>query len=175
MFHNATGLLVNQAKHHLEFDRPVTAAIDITYVGYWGDKRGGFIRPAPPDYDYEWCHKFAALSIVGQNTKFFLALRPFHENKSLGHLVERLISDASEHVTIDTVYADREFEGGDVLQRLEKYGVEYIIPVRKNARIKRAIADMSEYVEIEYVFTLRPPQLAQPDLVRSSRCPEQLA
>ena len=149
MFHKATGLLINQAKQSLNFERPVTAAIDITYIGYWGEKRGGFVLPSLPSHDYEWCHKFASLSIVGQNTKFFLALRPVHQDDSLGELVERLLSDATEHVSIRTVYADSEFAQGDVLREIEEYGAKYVIPVPKNARVKADIEQMTAEIEVE--------------------------
>ncbi|TYT61760.1 transposase [Natrialba swarupiae] len=152
MMDETTDLILSRAKDHFEFDRCVTVAIDITYIAYYGDERNELVLGSPSDEKYKWCYQFAAISIVGDNTKFFLAMRPVRENVPRGEIVRELISEANQYVNVQTVYADREFATTDVVQSLEDFGVEYVIPVPRNQRIKRAIDRMNNYIEVRHEY-----------------------
>lgn len=58
------GVIVNTAaRQHDLFDRRVTAAIDITTVGYWADGDDlEMVMGAPPNKEYDECYEFATLS-----------------------------------------------------------------------------------------------------------------
>jgi hypothetical protein len=48
--------MVHEAKHHLQFDRPVDVAIDMTYVAYYGDRDElEMVMAAPSTKSYDWC------------------------------------------------------------------------------------------------------------------------
>ena len=65
--------MLRHAKRHLEFDRPVEVAIDMTYVAYYGDRdEMEMIMGAPDTKEYAWCYKFATIAVVGENVKFTL-------------------------------------------------------------------------------------------------------
>lgn len=58
--------MVHEAKHHFEFDRPTDVAIDMTYVAYYGDREEvEMIMGTPDSKAYDWCYKFATLTVVG--------------------------------------------------------------------------------------------------------------
>lgn len=150
----SAGVMVREARKHLEFDRPVDIAIDMTYIAYYGQRddrtNAGperdrvVVQGAPPSKSYEWCYKFGTASIVGDNVKFTLAMRPDHKGKSTGELVRELFWAAREHVSINSVYADRGFYAADVVAALEEANVNYIIPAARTVRIKRELSRRSD-------------------------------
>ncbi|SDY65689.1 transposase [Halopenitus persicus] len=127
-------------------------ALDITYVAYYGDRdEMVWIQGAPEDKEYDWCHKFATVVIVGENTHYTVGVCPLgstdyadthayagtDSSYYVGDVARRLLSIAEEYVNIRMVYADREFHAADVIYTLEAKGVNYVIPAVKNDRIGR--------------------------------------
>lgn len=114
MIDEGIGRMVHEAKHHLEFDRPADVAIDMTYIAYYGDRDElEMVMGAPRTKAYDWCYKFATLTVVGENVKFTLAMRPVEKGDRIGVIVRDLFWRAREHVSIGTVYADSEFCAAD--------------------------------------------------------------
>ncbi len=123
-------------KSEASFRRPVTAAIDITTVPYYGDVDG---MPMVSGLDQEnRAFKFATLSIVGLNIPLVLAVEPVQESSAwddnapnqVYRVVRRLVRRAKKHVSIETVLCDREFDSMRVFQTLSNPGVNYLIPKR---------------------------------------------
>jgi len=127
-------------------------ALDITYVAYYGGREGmKWLQGTPDDKGYEWCHKFATVVIVGENTHFTVAVCPLgsteyadtnaysREDHSyyVGDVTRRLLSIADEYVNIRMVYADRELHAADVIYTLQQRNLYYVIPARGNERIDR--------------------------------------
>jgi hypothetical protein len=149
MVDEGIGRMVQEAKHHLQFDRPVDVAIDMTYVAYYGDRDElEMVMGAPSTKSYEWCYKFATLTVVGENVRFTLAMRPVQKGDLVGEVVRDLLQDAREHVSILTVYADSEFCSVDSIRALEDAGLRFVIPSPKNKRVKREIGRMRQDIEI---------------------------
>jgi hypothetical protein len=145
----AIGAQVKAARRHLEFSRPVEIAIDMTYVAYYGARDEiEMVMGAPGTKEYEWCYKFATLTVVGENVKFTLAMRPVQKGDKIGEIVRDLLEDAREHVTVSMVYADSEFCSAEALRVIEEANANYVIPSPKNKRVKREIERMSEDVEV---------------------------
>lgn len=150
---------LKSAKRHLEFTRPVEIAIDMTYVAYYGEHgpevnygpedENVVVMGAPPSKGFDWCYKFATVSIVGDNVRFMLAVRPHTKGQSIGELVREIYWTAAEHVSIQTVYADAEFYSAEVIQTLEESGSNYVIRVPANDRVKRQMARANHDVWIE--------------------------
>jgi len=141
--------MVDQAKRHLEFDRPAEVAIDMTYIAYYGDRdEVEMVMGAPNTKEYEWCYKFATLTVVGENVKFTLATRPVQKGDLVGEVVEDLLEDARDHVSVSMVYADSEFSV-QTIRSLEAANVRYVIPSPKNKRVKREIDRMSQDIEVK--------------------------
>jgi hypothetical protein len=150
MAHNATGILVNTAKKHLEFERPADVAIDITDIPYYGKEKDDLVHDVSDysDKEYNYCYKFATVAIVGQSMKFTLGIRPVREGYSYGSITRDLLEIARQHVSIGTVYADRSFATVETIQVLNRRPVRYVMPVRKNDRLKDKIAEMKHDVKV---------------------------
>ena len=147
-FEVATDRLLSVIKSETSFRRPVTAAIDITTVPYYGDVDG---MPMVSGLDQEnRAFKFATLSIVGLNIPLILAVEPIRESSAwdenppnqIHRVVRRLVTRAKEHVPIETVLCDREFDAQRVYQTLSNLGVNYLIPKRINSTEQDIIETM---------------------------------
>jgi hypothetical protein len=163
--HNAAAArLLTRAKPHAEFSRRVLLAIDITYVAYYGEREGmAWVQGAPPEKEYEWCHRFATAAVVGDDAHFTVAMLPIgnvaardtaaypgpDQSYRTGEVVRQLLARATEHVQIETVVADREFHAADVVAACEAEGVDYLIPARENERVGRFLDRMDEQVTVE--------------------------
>jgi len=61
----------------MRFGTRAKIALDMTYVAYYGEREGmKWVQGAPDDKSYNWCHKFATATIVGQNTHYVVAVCP---------------------------------------------------------------------------------------------------
>jgi hypothetical protein len=147
-FDQATNRLLSVINSEASFRRPVTAAIDITTVPYYGDVDG---MPMVSGLDQEnRAFKFATLSIVGLNIPLVLTIEPVRESSAwdenspnqVHRVVRRLIRRAKQHVPIETVLCDREFDSKRVFQTLSNLGVNYLIPKRINSTEQEVIETM---------------------------------
>lgn len=144
---------LTRIKPHSEFPEPVYLAIDATYVAYYGEREGmEWVQGAPENKEYRWCHKFATATIVGENVYMVVGMIPIgnaeardgdaypgEETKSyrVGEVVRDLLEIATDHVRVRCVYADREFAAADTIKAFEEYGVKYMMPAPRHARLKR--------------------------------------
>jgi hypothetical protein len=156
--------VLTRAKPTVEFERPVMLAIDMTYIAYYGEREELVrVQGAPENKSYDWCHKVATASIVGDNVLFTAAMLPIGdaddhdpeayagEEKSYraGGVVRRLVDTVEEraNLRVRRVFADREFHAADVVAALEERGLFYVIPAKRDDRVKRFIARMNEDVD----------------------------
>ena len=150
-FDKATERLLSGIESEATFRRPVTAAIDITTIPYYGDVEGMPMVSGTKE-DHERAFKFATLSIVGRNVPIILAIEPVQESSSwdenpsnkIHRVVRRLIRRAQKHVPIEIVLCDREFDSMQTFQTLSNLGVNYLIPKRISNQERDAINQMEE-------------------------------
>ena len=174
MVNRGAARVLTRAKPHLEFERPVMIAIDMTYVAYYGHREELVrIQGAPDDKSYDWCHKFATASVVGENIHFTVAMLPIgdaddhdpddyaDEDKSYraGGVVRRLVDIVENRIRLSVrrVYADREFHAADVIDVLEQRNLFYVIPARRDDRVKRFIARMDDQVTVRDEYGIYGP------------------
>jgi hypothetical protein len=156
----------------LEFETPLMVSIDVTYVAFYGEREELVrVQGAPEDKSYDWCYKFATANVVGDNGHFAAGMllvghAEYHdpsayagEEKSYraGGVVRRLVAIVEEraNLRIRRVFADREFHAADVVAALEDRGLFYVIPAKRDDRIKRFIARMDEDVDGEKRVTVK--------------------
>lgn len=60
-------------------------------------------------------------------------------------------------VSTRCVLADRKFYAGDVIAAFHEYGLKYVIPARRTARVKRFVARMDGEVTVEQEYALYAP------------------
>jgi hypothetical protein len=155
MVDEGIGRMVHEAKHHLQFGRPVDVAIDMTYVAYYGDRDElEMVMGAPSTKSYDWCYKFVTLTVVGENVKFTLAMHPVQKGDLVDETVRDLLRDACKHVSIAMMYADSEFCSVDSIRALEDAGVLFVIPSPKNKRVKLEIGRMKQDIEVKEDYAI---------------------
>ncbi|PHQ39057.1 transposase [Halorubrum persicum] len=150
-FDDACDRLLSAIASEASFRRPVTAAIDITTIPYYGDVEEMPMVSGVPGEE-ERAFKFATLSIIGENIPLILAIEPIRESSSwdenpsnqVHRVVRRLVSRAKEHVPIETVLCDREFDSMQVFQTLSNLNVNYLIPKRITNSEHEVIEQMND-------------------------------
>ncbi len=150
-FNETTDRLLSVIASEASFRRPVTAAIDITTIPYYGDVDGMSMVSGTKDRDSR-AFKFATLSIIGQNIPLVLAVEPVRESSGwddnpsnqIHRTVRRLVRRAKEHVPIETVLCDREFDSIEVFQTLSNLDVNYLIPKRVSSSERDVLEQMAE-------------------------------
>lgn len=174
MVNRAAMRTLTRAKPYMEFRRPVTLAIDITYVAYYPEERPEEmirLQGAPDDKDYRWCHKFATAAIVGENVHFTVAMLPVgnaahHDEDAYpgedkthraGNVVRELLYRATQQVSLHRMVADREFYAADAIAACEEFDVEYIIPVPENDRSKQFMRRLDDEVIVKEEYGLHGP------------------
>jgi hypothetical protein len=172
MVNRGAARVLTRAKPTIEFEQPAMLAIDMTYIAYYGQREELVrVQGAPEDKSYDWCHKVATASIVGDNVLFTVAMLPIgdaddhdpeayaDEEKSYraGGVVRRLVDTVEEraNLRVRRVFADREFHAADVVAALEERGLFYVIPAKRDDRVKRFIARMDEDVDAEKRVTVK--------------------
>ncbi|MEA5389417.1 hypothetical protein VB779_21975 [Haloarculaceae archaeon H-GB11] len=97
--------ILTRAKPTIEFEHPAMLAIDMTYIAYYG-QRDELVRVqgAPEDQSYDWCHKVATASIVGDNILFTAAMLPS--------------GDADDHDSEAHAGDEKSYRAGGVVRRL---------------------------------------------------------
>lgn len=150
-FDDATEALLSRIESEVSFQRSVTVAIDVTTIPYYGRVEGMPMVSGTKEVG-ERAFKFATLSLVGTNIPLILALEPVRESSEwdenpsneIHRTVRRLLLRAQEHLPIDRVLCDREFDSAKTMQTLSNLDVEYLIPKRKSSREQDAIEQMEE-------------------------------
>ncbi|WP_435197300.1 transposase [Natronomonas sp. EA1] len=150
-FNETTDRLLSAIASETSFRRPVTAAIDITTIPYYGDVEEMPMVSGTKDGEGR-AFNFATLSIIGQNIPLVLAVEPVRESSAwddnrsnqIHRVVRRLVHRAKEHVPIETVLCDREFDSMRVFQTLSNLDVNYLIPKRITSSEREAIKRMDE-------------------------------
>ncbi|GAB3705400.1 hypothetical protein GCM10028858_22670 [Halorubrum pallidum] len=148
-FNETTDRLLSVIASEFTFRRPVTAAIDITTIPYYGEVEGMPMVSGTKDRDGR-AFKFATLSIIGQNIPIVLAVEPVRESSEwdenpsnqIHRTVRRLVRRAKEHVPIETVLCDREFDSIQVFQTLSNLDVNYLIPKRVSSSERDVLEKM---------------------------------
>ncbi|MGQ4557361.1 hypothetical protein [Halobellus sp. GM3] len=106
-----------------------------------------------PDHkQYDWCHKFATATLVGDGVHMVAGMIPVgnaertnnqaypgdHEQSFVhGDVVRELLSIVSGHLTPRCIYADRAFATADTIRAFESNNLRYLMPAPRNKRTKR--------------------------------------
>lgn len=150
MVNGAIWQMIDAAKKYYSLDRYVDVVIDITYVAYYGDRdEFQMATGAPSSKSYSWCYQMATISIVGEEVKFTLGMRPLRGHIPRAVLVEQLLDIASEHVSIGTVYADAGFDSIGVMHAVEEAGFSYLIRKSSDDRVDRFADGMDHDVAVK--------------------------
>lgn len=162
------------------FGTRAKVALDMTYVAYYGDRdEMEWVQGAPEGKEYSWCHKFATVVIVGENTHYVVGVCPLgstdyaatdvypgkDSSYYVGDVARRLLSIAEDYVDIRMVYADREFHAVDVLQTLINKRLDYVIPAKKDQHRIGPMCDQFDQLKRGYRESNDTPLYVEEDFV----------
>lgn len=156
MFQSAVGELVAEAKASGEFDRTVAVGIDLTTKPFLGSTEGledDVFGAKDADAAYHW----ATVQVIDGGPPFVLDARPVRRGESRAEIVADLLDNALQHVSIELVQMDREFDAEAVKTACETRGVTYLNPKRKYASEKatcRRLARAGKTVHVEEQATV---------------------
>ncbi|TMT81377.1 transposase [Haloterrigena sp. H1] len=153
MVNEAAGRALTRIKPYADFPEPVFLAIDITYIAYYGGReKMEWVSGTPDHKQYDWCHKFATATLVGDGVHMVVGMIPVgnaertdndaypgEEEQSFVHgdVVRKLIGIVSDYITPRCVYADRAFATADTVSAFEENNLRYLMPAPRNKRAKR--------------------------------------
>ena len=153
MVNRAAERALTRIKPYAEFPDPVFMAIDMTYVAYYGDRNEmEWVTGTPDHKQYDWCHKFATATLVGDGVHMVVGMLPVgnpahvdneaypgSDDKSyvVGDVVRDLLEITNQYVTPRCIYADREFASADTIAAFEEENARYMMPAPRNDRTKR--------------------------------------
>jgi len=131
------------AKRKGAFRRKAVAAIDLTYIPYYG-KPTPYVVQGQYKLGTSWFHCYAAIRLVEEGRRYAIKSRLVKplELCEKDRIVEELVLEAKRQgVHIRLLLLDKGFYFHEVIKTLKALGVKFLIPAPKNSRVKEAILD----------------------------------
>lgn len=139
MFENSFEETYKLAKTRGAFKRNVDVAIDVTDQLYYGDKNDPMIVETKPREGISHAYRFATINVVVGGQRFTLLALPMNRFTTKAEIVEKLIKYAKKKVRIRIVFIDWGFFSAKVINLINGLGVKFIMPARKDPKIKRLV------------------------------------
>jgi len=117
----------------------VTLAVDFHDDKYYGDKDDEGVVGTKPERGTSRAFRIATIDIVMQGRRFTLAELPFMKGMNKADIVEHLIKKAEKYVKIREVLLDGGFYEAEVIERLKKLKVRYIIRADKSKKLNNLL------------------------------------
>ena len=125
------------------FRRKAVAAIDLTYLPYYG-KPTPYVVQGQYKLGTTWFHCYAAIRLVERGRRYVIKSRLVKplELCEKDKIVEELVTEAKRQgVHIRLLLLDKNFYSHEVMETLKALGVKFLIAALKNSRVKAAILD----------------------------------
>ncbi|MCK4491347.1 MAG: transposase, partial [Candidatus Altiarchaeales archaeon] len=117
----------------------VMLAIDFHDDRYYGEKDDEGVVGTKPERGTCYAFRIATIDIVMHGCRFTLAEVPFRKGMKNADIVEHLIRKAEKYVKIKGVLLDGGFYEADVIERLKKLRIKYIIRADKSRKLRRKL------------------------------------
>lgn len=125
------------AKKHKAFSNAVDIAIDFYDDPYYGDINSMNVIGTKRKASTNYAHSFACCDAVIAGERFCIDFIPRTMKTEDSELVENLLRNALERVSVGVVLLDREFYQVKIVKILCMYGLKFIIPAPDTQEIKR--------------------------------------
>ncbi|AJF27943.1 MULTISPECIES: hypothetical protein [Haloarcula] len=144
-----------------------TVAIDITEgKKFWGERDTTELQTqiiGTKEDNREVAYQYATVQLVGNDLPIVLDAVPVVKGMARDEIVDKLLTHATEMVTIDLVLMDREFQHDAIKEVCEKHGVYYLNPskmYREEKLTAKQVAREDTTIHIESVAAAgqRPPR-----------------
>lgn len=133
--------------------RKLDVAIDFHDIPYWGNEKNPMLVRTKKKQGTTFAYRFATITIVEHGKRFTLLALPVSPLDRKEIVVDRLMKYAKNIISIDTVYVDRGFYSGAVIDVLKRHKVKFLMITPKNKRIKRLLRENENGAIID--FTMR--------------------
>jgi hypothetical protein len=155
-YHQAAGRMVEVLRREGGLREPVTVAIDTTEEPFWnpeGMDRTGWTK-RPNEVAYQRAHKWATLSIIGDDAPLPLAITsvvpeeplPGRKEKPKHQIVAELLVRALDLIDVHMVYADRGFDAKLVWQVVGNLGLHFLGPKSRYSLEEEVIDRLNDEV-----------------------------
>jgi IS4 transposase len=150
--------IIGDAKRKRWFRKRVTVAIDFWDREYYGKQRDINCSTGKERNGTRYFHRVATLAVVENGRRLEIAMIPVSLLAPKPKIVETLLREAMNYIRIRVVLLDRGFNSSGVIRAIEELGLNYIMPMTRNNRVKKEIDRTSGlYFRIvrDYQFRLR--------------------
>ena len=139
--------IVSAAKKLRILTHAVVVAIDFHDQPFFSKakKRDGSVVTSKGQKGTKWGHRIATLDVVEKGMRFTLVSIEVIMFTRKEKIVEQLIIEARKHAKIRCVLLDRGFFSVPVINKLDELKVRYLMPAKKNSKIKSIVARSKAY------------------------------
>jgi len=137
---NANDQLLQTLQGRGVFRRNAVAAIDYNRDLFYGDKNAKNVIGGEHERGTCWAYCYGTIHVVEAGRRLTLSSMTINEFTEKADAIEKLISDTTARgLHIKLLLLDRAFFTIDVITRLKKLNVRFIIPAVKNDKVKEAM------------------------------------
>jgi len=135
--------MVGAAKRKGWFRKRVVVAIDMWDREYYGKQRDVNCSTGKEKNGTRYFHRVATLAVVEEGKRLEVAMMSVSLFAPKQRIVHALLVEALRFIRIKVVLLDRGFNSHAVIRTIEALNLRYIMPMTKNRRVKREIAQTS--------------------------------
>jgi len=146
-FEEANDKLLKIAKRRRIFKGFVDLAVDLHGVPFYGNKNTKGIVGTKKKRGTHWVYQYMTVCVTAQKDKYTLAAAPLTQLTSKPKMLKKLLTKALKYIDghIGCVYVDREFFNVPYISVLEEFHLPYLMPAKKNKKIKRIIKETKNF------------------------------
>ncbi len=151
MYCEAIGRLLDRVAETAAFHRAGIVAIDTTEDNPFTGDRTGHEEEILGTKDGEYAYQWATIQLVGNAVPIVLDARPVRKGDSRLEIVRDLLDSAQEHVIVDNVLMDREFDSQHILEEIDQRGLRYVVPKRMQTSEQAQAQRLLQWDQDQYV------------------------
>jgi hypothetical protein len=146
-FEKANDKLLKIAKKRRIFKGFVDLAVDLHDVPFYGNKNTKGIVGTKKKRGTNWAYQYMTVCVTTQKDKYTLAAAPLTQLTSTPKMLKELLTKALKYIDghIGCIYVDREFFNVPHISVLEELNLKYLMPAKKNEKIKRIIKECKDF------------------------------
>lgn len=144
MLHELNRQVLQKAKQKGAFRKRVDAAIDLTFIPYYGKRFSQYVVGGEPKQGTSYFHCWATLRIVSAGRRFTIKAIPIKRSQldsdEIAKIVLELLSEAkSLNIHIRFVMLDKGFYNKAVIRALQTSSYRFLVAAKRNKYEKEAI------------------------------------
>ena len=143
---------ISRARKQRLFTHLVIVAIDFTDIEWYGEELPFIVKSKAKNGTKRFI-RFATIAIVEDGKRFTLKVLPVTPLSATENVVKELIAYVQHFVSIRVVLLDRGFYSNEVVKQIKKAEVKFVIPAKKNDKVKENMKEAYENGPITYTMS----------------------